>query len=65
MNKGIAAGIAIGVVLVLAALFMNVQTGESDTQVELSDEIEVTTEESKSYEVNISEGIKVGDGSKP
>jgi hypothetical protein len=30
-------------------------------QVQLSDDIEVEAEESKSFEVSISEGVKVGD----
>ena len=64
MNKAVAAGIGVGIVLiVIAALYMMNQSEESNTQVELSDEVELTAEESKteSYEVVIDEGVKVGD----
>ena len=35
---------------------------ESATPVELSDEVKVASEDSKSYDVVISEGLDVGDG---
>ena len=61
MNKAVAAGIGIGIVLIaIAALMMN-QTDESNTQVDLSEDVELTSEESKSYEVELDEGVKVGD----
>ena len=67
MNKAVSAGI--GVVIGLIALaFIILSPGgdenlqdESMMQVQLSDEIGVETEESKSFEVQISEGVKVGD----
>ena len=62
MNK--AAGAGIGVVIVLiafAAFYMMNQTDESNTQVDLSEDVEMSAEETKSYEVNIDEGIKIGD----
>ena len=63
MNKAVAAGIGIGIVLIaIAALMMN-QTDESNTQVDLSEDVEITAEESKSSDtlVVIEEGVKVGD----
>ena len=62
MNKAVAAGIGIGIVLIaIAALYMVNQTEESNTQVDLSEDVEMSAEETKSYEVNIDEGIKIGD----
>ena len=63
MNKAVAAGIGIGIVLIaIAALMMN-QTDESNTQVDLSEDVEIAAEESKSTDtlVVIEDGIKVGD----
>ena len=68
MNKGIAAGIGVGIgLLALAVIFLvpndaGLSENESPMGVELSDQIEVVTDESKSYEVGISEGLEVGDG---
>ena len=60
MNKAVAAGIGIGIVLIaIAALMMN-QTDESNTQVDLSEEVGIAAEESKGFEVGIDEGIQVG-----
>jgi hypothetical protein len=62
MNKAVAAGIGVGIVLIaIAALYMMSQTEESDTQVDLSEEVGLTSDESKSYEVIIEEGLVVGD----
>ena len=59
MNKAAAAGIGILVIVIaISVLFM--MTEESDMQTEISDET-VTAEESKSYEVNLSEDLDVGD----
>ena len=64
MNKAVAAGIGIGIVLIaIAALYMMNQTDESSTQVDLSEDVEITAEDSKSADtlVVIEEGVKVGD----
>ena len=69
MNKGIAVGIGVAVgLLSLAVIFLvpndsGLAENESPMGVELSDQVEVATDESKSYEVGISEGLEVGDGS--
>jgi len=64
MNKAVAAGIGVGIVLIaIAALYMMNQTDESATQVDLSENVEMTAEESdtESYQVELGEGIQVGD----
>ena len=64
MNKAVAAGIGIGIVLiVIAALYMMNQSEEPNTQVELSEDVEIAAEESKSSDtlVVIEEGVSVGD----
>ena len=59
MNKAAAAGIGI-LVVVIAIGVLFAMTEESDMQTEISDEI-VAAEEPKSYEVNLSEDLDVGD----
>ena len=59
MNKAAAAGIGI-LVVVLAIGVLFAMTEESDMQTEISDEV-VAAEEPKSYEVNLSEDLDVGD----
>ena len=64
MNKAVAAGIGVGIVLItIAAFYMMNQTEESNTQVDLSEEVEMTAEESdtESVEVELDEGVKIGD----
>ena len=68
MNKAVSAGIGVGLGLVALAVIL-LSSGETDpgqdkssTGVEMSDEVEVTVEESKSYDVNLSEDLEVGDG---
>ena len=64
MNKAVAAGIGVGIVLIaIAAFYMMNQTEESNTQVDLSEDVEITAEDSKSADtlVVIEEGVKVGD----
>ena len=62
MNKAVAAGIGVVIVLIaITALYMMNQTDESTTQVELSEKVEITADESKSYDVELDEGVKVGD----
>ena len=62
MNKAVAAGIGIGIVLIaIAAFYMVNQSEESTTQVELDENVEMTAEQSKGYEVDLEEGVQVGD----
>ena len=64
MNKAVAAGIGVGIVLIaIAALYMMDLSDESNTQVDLSEEVEMTAEESdtESFEVELDEGVKIGD----
>ena len=62
MNKAVAAGVGVAIVLIaIAALYMMNQTEESKTQVELDEGVEMTAEETKSYDVILDEGVKVGD----
>ena len=61
MNKAVAAGIGVGIVLIaIAALYMMNQSDESTTQVELDENVEMTAEQSKGYEVELDEGVKIG-----
>ena len=59
MNKAAAAGIGI-LVVVIAIGVLFAMTEESDMQTEISDET-AAAEEPKSYEVNLSEDLDVGD----
>ena len=59
MNKAAAAGIGI-LVVVIAIGVLFAMTEESDMQTEISDEV-VAAEEPKSYEVELSEDLDVGD----
>ena len=67
MNKAVSAGIGVGIGLIVLAFIMlapgddNSVPNEPSMEVQLTDDIEVEAEESKSFEVNISEGGKVGD----
>ena len=64
MNKAVAAGIGVGIVLIaIAALYMMDLSDESNTQVDLSENVEMTAEESdtESFEVKLDEGVKIGD----
>ncbi len=68
MNKAISAGIGVGIGLIALAIILltpgevDTMQDESATPVELSDEVKVASEDSKSYDVVISEGLDVGDG---
>ena len=64
MNKAVAAGIGVVIVLIaIAALYMMNQSEEPNTQVDLSEDVEIAAEESKSSDtlVVIEEGVSVGD----
>ncbi len=69
MNKAISAaiGVGIGIIALVVILFASdeseISQNEPPMGVELSDEIKVESEESKSFDVNISEGVELGDGS--
>ena len=63
MNKAVAAGIGVVIVLIaISALYMMNQSDESTMQVELDENVEMTAEESEteSYQVELDEGVKIG-----
>jgi len=60
MNKAVAAGIGIAVVVIaISVLFMMTQSEESGMQTEISDET-AAADEPKSYEVELEESLNVG-----
>ena len=61
MNKAVAAGIGVAIVLIaIAAFYMMNQSEESTTQVELDENLEMTAEQSKGYDVDLEEGVQAG-----
>ena len=63
MNKAVVAGIGVAIVLIaISALYMMNQSEESNTQVELDENVEMTAEESEteSYQVELDEGVQAG-----
>ena len=61
MNKAVAAGIGVVIILIaISALYMMNQSDESTSQVQLDEEVEMTAEESKGYEVDLEEGVQAG-----
>ena len=66
MKKPVIAGICIGIglialVSVFSIMSSDVETTDDSTQVDLSDEITVISSESKSFDVDLSENLDVGD----
>ena len=67
MSKAVSVGIGIGIVLIALAVMLSVpgetdqMQDESPSGVQLSDEVQVVAEDTKSYDVNISEGLDLGD----
>jgi len=63
MNKAVAAGIGVVIILIaISALYMMNQSDESTTQVELDENVEMTAEQSEteSYQVELEEGVQAG-----
>ena len=61
MNKAAGAGIGAVIVLIaITAFYMMNQSDESTTQVELDENVEMTAEQSKGYEVDLEEGVQAG-----
>ena len=61
MNKAVAAGIGVVIILIaISALYMMNQSEESTTQVELDENLEMTAEQSKGFEVDLEEGVQAG-----
>ena len=68
MNKAVAAGIGVAIVLIaIAAIYMMNQSDESTTQVELDENVEMTAEQSEteSYQVDLEEGVQAGGAQPP
>ena len=62
MNKAVGAGIGVVIVLIaIAAFYMMNQSEESPTQVELDENLEMTAEQTKGFEVDLEEGVQTGD----
>ena len=62
MNKAAGAGIGVVIVLIaIAAFYMMNQSEESPTQVELDENLEMTAEQTKGFEVDLEEGVQTGD----
>ena len=60
MNKAVAAGIGIGIVLVaLAVLFMTDQSGENGVEINEDLDLGSDSKEGQNFEVKISEGLEV------
>ena len=61
MNKAVAAGIGVAIILIaISALYMMDQSEESTSQVDLSEEVGMTAEEAKEYQVELDEGVQAG-----
>ena len=61
MNKVAGAGIGVVIVLIaITAFYMMNQSDESTTQVELDENLEMTAEQSKGYDVDLEEGVQAG-----
>ena len=61
MNKAVAAGIGVAIILIaISALYMMDQSEEPTSQVDLSEEVGMTAEEAKEYQVELDEGVQAG-----
>ena len=63
MNKAVAAGIGVVIILIaITAFYMMNQSDVSDTQVELDENVEMAAEQSEteSYQVDLEEGVQAG-----
>ena len=61
MNKAVAAGIGVAIILIaISALYMMNQSDEPTSQVDLSEEVGMTAEEAKEYQVELDEGVQAG-----
>ena len=66
MKKPVIAGICIcigliAVVSIFSIMSSDVETSDDSTQIDLSDEITVISSESKSFDIDLSENLDVGD----
>ena len=61
MNKAVAAGIGVAIVLIaISAFYMMNQSDEPTSQVDLSEEVGMTAEEAKEFQVELDEGVQAG-----
>ena len=66
MKKPVIAGICIcigliAIVSIFSIMSSDVETSDDSTQIDLSDEITVISSESKSFDIDLSENLDVGD----
>ena len=66
MKKPVIAGICIcigliAIVSIFSIMSSDIETSDDSTQIDLSDEITVISSESKSFDIDLSENLDVGD----